>query len=128
MTGVVGSAASFVAAMAGVASNAARLFMPGGHTPNLDMCAACRCHQGRSKHELFAPGLAKGLSADAAHQAAGCKPDRPTGDTGNVLAGRLYDCFIAFVSSRVCADGERIALLIGYKDYRTGVGSLIGSR
>jgi hypothetical protein len=51
------------------------------------------------KHELFAQGLAKGLSADAAYQAAGYKRDR-----GN--AARLMKGFTTFVPSDTIASGQ----------------------
>ena len=39
-------------------------------------------------------------------------------------AGSHCDCFIASANGATCAGEKRVALLIGNKDYKAGVGAL----
>ena len=59
----------------------------------------------KHKHELFAQGLHKGLSADAAHQAAGYKPNR-----GNAARMKANESIQARVAELNNASAEKAGL------------------
>jgi hypothetical protein len=58
-----------------------------------------------TKHELFAQSLAKGLSADAAYQAAGCKPNR-----GNVIRLKANESIVKRVAEIQGKAAEKVGL------------------
>ena len=57
-----------------------------------------------NKHELFARGLAKGLSADAAYQAAGYKPHR--GSAARLRANEIIQRRIAEILGKAAEKAE----------------------
>jgi hypothetical protein len=57
-----------------------------------------------NKHELFAQGLAKGLSADAAYQAAGYKPHR--GNAARLRANEIIQRRIAEILGKAAEKAE----------------------
>src|SRR4029450_4886354 len=57
-----------------------------------------------NKHELFAQGLAKGLSADAAYQAAGYKPHR--GNAARLRANEIIQRRIAEILGKAAEKSE----------------------
>jgi phage terminase small subunit len=57
-----------------------------------------------NKHELFAQGLAKGLSADAAYQAAGYKPHR--GNAARLRANEIIQRRTAEILGKAAEKAE----------------------